>query len=263
MLLSNGTQYWGGPLRLQSSGTTLIGSVSNERGVWNQDGSNQNEFLGEAAVAGQSDKSSRPSGNLHPVTWKLPQKAGALSSRYEINGSSDLTGSGALGKNATVSIEGIGTLTGTGGLVVSGSVSMTGLGTLTGDILAALQAAADLQGTSAFTGTISAKGFITVTLEGDGTLTATSYATGNLECEITPFTELSPQNLANAVWTEIIESGYSAQEVMRLIAAVTAGKSSGGPGNPVFRDLGDTKDRVSGVATSQGDRTAVTYDVSE
>jgi hypothetical protein len=100
-------------------------------------------------------------------------------------------------------------------------------------------------------------------LSGSGTLTAIRFATGTLECDISPFTELSPQNLADAVWGQIIESGFSAEEVMRLLAAVTAGKSTGGPGSPVFRDLGDTKNRVVGVATSNGDRTSVTYDVSE
>lgn len=262
MLVSNGTQFWGGPLRLHGGGS-LVNAVSTERGMFNRSGADRNELVGEGAVSGQSSKSSRPSGSLHPVTWKLPQKAGALASRYMIEGSGTFTGTGALGKNAEAAFTGSGTLSGIGGLVVSGFATMTGTGTLTGNVLAALQASANLVGSGSLIGTVAGTGYMGAPLFGSGTLTAVSYATGTLECNITPFTELSPQNLADAVWSQIIESGYSAEEVMRLIAAVTAGKSSGGPGTPVFRDLGDTKDRVVGVATSNGDRTSVTYDVSE
>lgn len=63
-----------------------------------------------------------------------------------------------------------------------------------------------------------------------------------------------------AVWSYEIEPGYSAGDLLRLFAAVLLGKASGGPDQSVFRDINDTKDRVTTVATSVGDRTSVTYD---
>ncbi len=78
-------------------------------------------------------------------------------------------------------------------------------------------------------------------------------AIGHLAGDITPFTELSPESLASAVWnanaaqfnavgsmgekvndagsgsnpwTEVIESGYTAAQILRILAAVAAGKTS-------------------------------------
>jgi hypothetical protein len=59
-----------------------------------------------------------------------------------------------------------------------------------------------------------------------------------------------------------MEPGFTFAEALRIMAAVIAGKSSGGPGSPVFRDLADSKNRVIGTADSSGNRTAATYDGS-
>ncbi len=108
-----------------------------------------------------------------------------------------------------------------------------------------------------------------VPAEGVATFTLTGAANlkGNLSLEgdITPFTELSPQNLAAAVWSSILDAGYTAEEIMRLLVAVAAGKSdidTSGP-DPIvtFRDLGDTKDRVTATMTGS-ERTDVTKDVT-
>ena len=107
---------------------------------------------------------------------------------------------------------------------------------------------------------------------------------------ITPFTELSPQNLASAVWsalatannepgtmgeklndagaaanpwTEVIESGFTASDILKLIAAATAGKARDAETASVkFRDLNDTKDRITATVDGNGNRTAITYDLS-
>lgn len=70
---------------------------------------------------------------------------------------------------------------------------------------------------------------------------------------------------ASSPWTEVIESGYTAAEIMRLLAAVMAGKSSGGStgaATVAFRDLGDTKDRVTAAVDGSGNRTTVTRDAT-
>jgi hypothetical protein len=118
-------------------------------------------------------------------------------------------------------------------------------------------------------------------------------AIGHMAGDISPFTALSPENLAAAVWnaaaaganapgtmgeklndagsgtnpwTEVIEPGFTAAEVLRLLAAVAAGKTDivdlgGGNATVKFRNLGDTKDRV--VATMAGsERATVTRDLT-
>lgn len=59
-----------------------------------------------------------------------------------------------------------------------------------------------------------------------------------------------------------METGITLREAMRVLLAVLAGKVSGGPGSPVFRDINDTKNRLSVTATSAGNRTAVTVDAT-
>ena len=65
--------------------------------------------------------------------------------------------------------------------------------------------------------------------------------------------------IATAVWAAVLETGFDASKAVRIIAAAVAGKVSGGPGSPVFRNLADTQDQITGTATAVGNRTAATY----
>jgi hypothetical protein len=65
-------------------------------------------------------------------------------------------------------------------------------------------------------------------------------------------------------WTETIESGYTAAEILRLLAAVAAGKTTitdlgGGLAEVVFRDVNDVKPRITADMTGS-ERTAVVVD---
>jgi len=62
--------------------------------------------------------------------------------------------------------------------------------------------------------------------------------------------------------TQEMETGYSLREAMKAILSVMAGKSSGFPTSPVFRDINDTKNRVSATLDGDNNRTAVTIDVT-
>lgn len=60
-----------------------------------------------------------------------------------------------------------------------------------------------------------------------------------------------------------IETGYTLAESVRLMSSVLAGKVSGaGTGTEVFRDVNDTKDRVTSTVDSAGNRTTVVLDGS-
>lgn len=79
--------------------------------------------------------------------------------------------------------------------------------------------------------------------------------------ESSSFTELSPESLARAVWSEVIEHGYTAEQLVRLLTAMAAGKSSGfGTATATFRDLADSKARLTATLDGSGNRTAVTVD---
>lgn len=60
-----------------------------------------------------------------------------------------------------------------------------------------------------------------------------------------------------------IETGFTLRQVLRLVAAVLAGKASGmGTATAIFRDLGDTKDRITATVDSDGNRSSINRDVS-
>lgn len=67
-----------------------------------------------------------------------------------------------------------------------------------------------------------------------------------------------------ATAAQVLGSSYegteTVQQFLRLIRAVLVGKSTGG--GKVFRDLADTKDRVTGTTDGSGNRTAVAVDAS-
>jgi hypothetical protein len=63
-------------------------------------------------------------------------------------------------------------------------------------------------------------------------------------------------------WTEVIESGYTAAEILRIITAYAAGAVTGGPGSPAFKSLDGSKTRIGGTADADGNRTRSTLDGS-
>ena len=58
-----------------------------------------------------------------------------------------------------------------------------------------------------------------------------------------------------------VETGLTVRQWLRLAASVLFGKSSGHPTSPVYRDVNDTKDRITATVDG-GNRTAVTKDPS-
>ena len=72
---------------------------------------------------------------------------------------------------------------------------------------------------------------------------------------------LQNSSTAGAVWDHAVEGTYTAEQVMRIMSAALAGKASGlDTLNPVFRDLSDTKNRITATTDVNGNRSAVTVD---
>ena len=65
-----------------------------------------------------------------------------------------------------------------------------------------------------------------------------------------------------SVWETSIESTYTAQDILKVIASVLGGKVSVSGSNFTFRSIDDTSDRVTATTTETGDRTSVTINVS-
>jgi hypothetical protein len=62
----------------------------------------------------------------------------------------------------------------------------------------------------------------------------------------------------------ITDGSYDLEEMLRLIVSAVAGQSSGGGTTTAyFRDLADGKNRITATIDSNGNRTGVTYDVTD
>lgn len=86
-----------------------------------------------------------------------------------------------------------------------------------------------------------------------GDLVVRGTSTGCDDAERLLEVGLAPMN-------EVVESNFTLASTLRLLSSMLHGKVSGaGTGTEVFRDLNDTKDRVT-VTVAANNRTAVTRD---
>lgn len=290
MLIGANSKRLGAFSRMVSGVTTIAGGHANESLMLT--GRRNNWFAGEHRVTNVTDRSSVPEGARHPVAWLMPRKAGGLGSRSQCRiaftpGTVNL----AAGRNI------VGTTTITFALadaqlqlVVSAEGAVTFAFTTGANIAGALFAEGSTSATFAVsTSTLGAIIDAIASTSFAFTPAATIRADGFMEGNVTTAETLSPASLAAAVWnkaaseanaagtmgeklndagsasnpwTEVIESGLTAAEVLRLIASALAADATGleGP-NPVFKSLDGTKDRIR-ATYSAGTRTVTDLDAT-
>lgn len=214
--------------------------------------------------------------NTHGA-WQLPIKAGGIASTEDITGSGALAVDALAVKLAEAGLTGDGALEALGSLIVSAIAALTGSGDVTdANLQAFLQAVAALTGSGTAAGPLVGLGELLSALSGAGVAASTLTGTGEMDADlIVTGTGLSTSNVGQAVWsalaaannvtgtmgeklndagsgsnpwTEVIESGFTAAEILRLIAAVIQGDATGlESGAPVFKGIDGTTDRVTGV----------------
>ena len=182
----------------QTFGATASNNAYPSAGVANyaRTGAARNLSAGQGIT---DDKAGLPMGYLHPGAWLLPQKGGAMSSHNRTNGAATATLTLVSGRNITGSSAGASTAAATLHLVVSMVASAAGIATVTGNVFAALGMVGSSAGSSTATAQKNALGWLYGSSAGSCTATLTRYATGRLYGSISPFTELSPENLAQTV----------------------------------------------------------------
>jgi hypothetical protein len=268
MLHGNYSVLLKGPGRFRGGST-----VSDNRSNFNRAGANRNFWAGQATVPdipgdpNTANVQSIPSGYSAPGAWVMSPKAGGIASRAIISGLGGQSFAGAMGLNAEADLDGLGLIaTAPLQLIVSAVAALSGSGQIaTAGLVGKLEAVAALAGTGSLSGAVGALAGIFADLDGDGALTSTLNALGYMEADVSPFTELSPESLAAAVWASIIESGLTAEAAMRLIAAATAGEVSGAATATVTirNAVADDKNRIVATVDGDGNRTAITYDLTD
>lgn len=241
------------------SGTSLSGDRAN----YNKSGMDRNKFLSMASFMAV------PNGYTPGYAFTPAQKAGGLASYKNLEATvSETTLYLVSGINIQAALDAAialtnGDLAQIVGLLADLSAS---IGVTDAQLAAVAGLAADISASMSITdaqlgaivslvAALSAQGYVS---------TADDLATADMSANITSVTELSPTSLANAVWAKLVDGSYSAEEVIALLASVAAGKTSitdlgGGNATVVFRDLDDTKDRITASLTGS-ERTSLTID---
>ena len=220
--------------------------------------------------------------------YGFPSRAGEMS--MALTGTSTVTLAGQLAIPATVSLTGTGDLDATAGLIIAMVLAASGSGTLAANIAGRFNAVVGMSGSGGLTATATGLAALAATLTGTGGLAATASGIGNMEIDIVVTgTGLTTANVGAAVWsalaavnnepgtmgeklndagsasnpwTEVIEGGYTAAEMLKLIAAMAAGQLSGAPTGPIeIKGVDGTTTRITATVDTDGNRLTVTYNV--
>lgn len=270
--------------------STIDGALpSNLVNATHRTGAQRNLTAGEGVT---NQQAGYPYGHLHPQSWSMPQKAGGMSSYQEVTGLGSLTASILAVKLAQADLTGLGTLEAIGGLVVQLLADIAGSGEVSdAGIKAFLQAVASIGGSGEISDAdLEGFGAILASLTGNGTLedsvatgtgamaaalvvTGTGLTTSNVGPAVwsalasannvagTMGEKLNDAGSASNPWTEVIESGYTAAEILRLLASVAAGSATGLDADAAFKSLDGTKDRIQSIIAGNN-RTTTALDVT-
>lgn len=188
-------------------GPGALGGLTQLRCNYLRGGATRNRFAGQGGWLAQE---SVPHGYTPPYCVIIAQKPGGMAHdtySWDIDGT--VTGNLAGGKNAEATIGGTGTISSADmSLIASAVATITAGGDLSASVIGKLEAFATIGGTGDLTASTTAIGHAGATIAGEGSMAATMRATGELDADIQPYTELSPESLARAVWT-LQQAGFT------------------------------------------------------
>lgn len=260
-VLNKGPGRWlGGTSTAHASG---VGSAQvYTRANWGKIGALRNRAITEHSTDAY-ELASIP-GGYGARGWMMPVTAGGISAHSTANGLAEWSGSIAEGRNLAATFAGVADFTGTGALVVSGSGSFAGVAAFEGNIIAALAAAGTFSGVASWAGATTAIAHATGTFAGVASFEAIRYATGSMSGSFAPAVTLEAAGFSSYLLDqEDVETGLTLRQALRLVTAATAGKiSGGGTATITIRNaVADSADRITATVTTDGDRTAITYEL--
>lgn len=116
-----------------------------------------------------------------------------------------------------------------------------------------------LTGVASITATANMAWNAVATLTGEATVTPGLTARGNITARLDAGAQPSAFDIAQETMGQIVESGVSLKEVLRLLLAVAAGDATGLDTDPAFKSADGNKTRVAGTR-SGGTRTITIRD---
>jgi len=260
-VLNKGPDRWlGGTSTAHASG---VGSAQvNTRANWGKQGARRNFAITEYSTDAYA-LASMPDG-YGGRGWLMPVADGEISAHSTANGLAQWGGSISAGRALAGTFSGVAAYTGTGQLVVSGSGSFAGVAAFEANVIAALAAAGTFAGVASFSGAVLAKGNIGGTFAGVAAFEAIRYATGSMSGSFSSAVVLEAQGFSDYLLDQQdIETGLTLRQALRLVTAATAGKiSGGGTATVTIRNaVADGADRIVATVDTDGNRSAITYDL--
>lgn len=277
LICANGSRTASGPGRMFSGVTTVAGGYRRENiGVPH---SRLNWFAGNHTISGVTDRGAIPAGYRHPGAWLPPRKSGGLSSRNSAVITFTPAGNAAQGINLDGTTSITFTVSGSAAAVASAACTTAITFTTAGNAVAPLQAIGAASITFTTTGDLSAPasltGTATITFDADMITGAIGHMVAEpIDQSLTPDSialsvwsavaasnndvgtmgeKLNDAGSAANPWTEVIESGFTAAQILRLLAAYVAGDATGMNGSAEFTGLDGSTVRIEGTVTG-GDR---------
>jgi hypothetical protein len=173
-------------------------SVSNLRSNYNKTGQTFNRFTAQ----GHQSRSAIVAGTSPPYSWALARKPGGIASNFNMNGLGALTASGISARRGVATIDGVGSLTASLGVITPLASSIAGIGSFVSAVSAVSSLASAMTSSGSVSSGLSLRVPLSSAITSNGSVAGTFGGTARIEADITPFTELSPKNLAAAVWDE-------------------------------------------------------------
>ena len=182
-----------------------IGGPSNPS-QWLKGGTLATFYASEAAITGETNKSAIPNGYVPPYSLVLSPKAGGLASIGNIAGIATVLANATKGQSLGATIAGLSDFSNAPiSLIVQAAATLAASGALnTPALVGTVALAVDIAGAGDLNGALGSIAFVVASITGTGAIAAPDLnEIAELSAEISPFTVLSPESLAAAVWNAL------------------------------------------------------------
>lgn len=173
--------------------------------------------------------SSIPDGYLAPGSWAIAPKAGGMASRNIIAGTGSVAATLISSTPMAASLSGAGQVTTAAlSVVIQLSAALAGVGSLSGSAVGSLGLVAALGGVGQVTAALKVVSGLVASLAGTGSVSANLKGYANMEADILPYTDLSPQALSAAVWNSVLASYQQSGSTGAALYDASQGSGGGG-----------------------------------
>lgn len=235
-------------LNAEGEGSVLISSTA--------------DIVGAGELSGSASSAIAASGSLYATTYAVGTAQVSLLAQASVIGGLFTSG------DASISIGANGTVDLTVSVEGTATISLAAAGELAAVTFITGHAGITLDATGDAYLTVPVYGSALIALSGLGTLGTIAWTSGNAQASLSAAGSLEAKGwisgttedpgittakVADAVWQKVVEAGFTAEQVLRILAAQAAGTATGlNSSSTQFYGLDGTTVRIAGEITSDG-----------